>query len=282
MLTLVGVAALVVPAKSSDADDFLDRIVEAAPGDGETVGGATTSAPAGDAPVVTDTAQPGSAAPTVAAWFGDSVALTLLFATTTYVDDGPVRFADLHTSIGCGVALSPPGEVDRCASERQLAMSRIPTSGASVGIVMSCQWELLPVPLPGSGSAVVRSPGDPEYDAYVRDAYVDAIDQLRAGGFERVLWVLCPHQSLDVGVGDLSQEFRDGRDPARMDRNNEIVRSIADERDDVTVVDLPSWVDPRVDDAVIRPDGSHYEWSTDTGVSAALAELVDQALQQPG
>jgi len=84
-----------------------------------------------------------------------------------------------------------------------------PADPGDRGTVRGLQ-DVLPVPLPGSGSAVVRSPGDPEYDAYVRDAYVDAIDQLRAGGFERVLWVLCPHQSLDVGVGDLSQEFRDG------------------------------------------------------------------------
>ena len=75
--------------------------------------------------------------------------------------------------------------------------------------------DVLPVgaaarPLPGSGSDVVRSPGDPEYDAFVRDAYVDAIDQLRAGGFERVLWVLCPHQSLNVGVGDLRRSSATG------------------------------------------------------------------------
>jgi hypothetical protein len=147
---------------------------------------------------------------------------------------------------------------------------------------MSCQWELLPVPLPGSGSDVVHAPGDAEYDAYVRNAYVDAVEKLRAGGFRRVLWVLCPHQSLSVGMDDLSEEFRDGRDPARMDHINEIVRGIADERDDVTVVDLPSWVEPRVDDAVLRPDGSHYEWSTDTGVAAAVARLTEQALEQPG
>jgi hypothetical protein len=67
-----------------------------------------------------------------------------------------------------------------------------------------------------------------------------------------------------------------------MDHINEIVRGIADERDDVTVVDLPSWVEPRVDDAVLRPDGSHYEWSTDTGVAAAVARLTEQALEQPG
>ena len=187
-----------MPARSSDADDFLDRIVEAAPDDGATVGAGTAVAPGPDVPAAAAAGEPGSAAPTVVAWFGDSVALTLLFATTTYVDDGPGP-------------LRRPAHVDRLrrrplpARRRSTAASTSgsrrcrasPTSGASVGIVMSCQWELLPVPLPGSGSDVVRSPGDPEYDAYVRDAYVDAIDQLRAGGFERVLWVLCPHQSLE-------------------------------------------------------------------------------------
>ena len=68
-----------------------------------------------------------------------------------------------------------------------------------------------------------------------------------------------------------------------MDHLNAIVRSIADERDDVTVVDLPSWVDPRVDDAVIRPDGSHYEWSTrHRRVGGARPSSSTRRSSQPG
>ena len=85
------------PARSSDADDFLDpHSSRPPPADGATVGAAPPSVRGADAPSRPHAARAGSAAPTVVAWFGDSVALSLLFATTTYVDDGPVRFADLR------------------------------------------------------------------------------------------------------------------------------------------------------------------------------------------
>ena len=146
---------------------------------------------------------------------------------------------------------------------------------------MSCQWELLPVVLPGTD--VVRTPGDAEYDAFVRAAFVDAADQLRASGFERVLWVLCPHQSLD----------RRPRRPARRSSATGATRpaSTTSTRwcgtSPTPVTTSPSSISragstERVDDAEIRPDGSHYEWERDTGVSAAMARLVDEALRQPG
>ncbi|MET0460590.1 MAG: acyltransferase [Ilumatobacteraceae bacterium] len=277
-LTLVGIAALAVPARTSEADDLLARLSEGAPADGDDAEAAPS--PSGGAPPPSGSVPADPSAPTTVAWYGDSVALSLLFATSTYVTDGPVRFGDLGTMVGCGVALSPQTELERCVDERQRVLAIGPDGDESVAIVMSCQWELLPVALPGTD--VVRAPDDAEYDAFVRAAYVAAADRLRASGFERVLWVLCPHQSLTVTPDDLTEEFREARDPARVDHLNALVRGIADTRDDVTVVDLPSWVDPRVDDADIRPDGSHYEWERDTGVSTALAGLVDEALRQPG
>ncbi|MET0143692.1 MAG: acyltransferase [Ilumatobacteraceae bacterium] len=294
-LGVVAAAALVLPARTTDADDFLSRLEDAAEARADispssslspssvlvpppSTIGSPTSAPS------TSPSAPGVSAPpepTVVGWYGDSVALSLLFASSTYVTDGPVRFGDLYTAIGCGVALAPPSEVDRCSTALDTAISKIPASGATVGIVMSCQWELLPSAIPGVAGGT-RQPDDPDYEAFVRERFERAIDRLRAGGLQRVLWVLCPHQSLSVGIDNVSAEFRDGRDPRRVDHLNELVAEIAAERDDVTTVDLPSWVNPRVDDSAIRQDGSHYVWERDTGVSAVLATLVAAALAEPG
>ena len=56
----------------------------------------------------------------------------------------------------------------------------------------------------------------------------------------------------------------------RVDLVNGIVAELAEVRDDVVLIDLATWVNGRVDDATLRPDGSHYEFEVDTGVAAEL------------
>jgi hypothetical protein len=278
-LALVVVIAVAGTPRRSDADDLLTRLAGAAsPDRSDSASDPTNPAPQSTAALGPAATASASVDPIVVGWFGDSIALSLGLATSRYASTDAVRFGILDTPLGCGVALVSEFGPDpsRCAQSLPLATERIAVIGARVAAVMSCQWELMTRSIPGD--PVRRTPDDPKYQRYVRDRYVRAIDTLRTAGIERVLWIACPHQSTTVGLHGLAPQYRAARDPARVDTINALVAGIAAERTDVVVVDLPEWVDPRQDDAALRPDGSHFEWERDTGVADALAAMVTEAL----
>jgi hypothetical protein len=47
----------------------------------------------------------------------------------------------------------------------------------------------------------------------------------------------------------------------------------------IRLLDLASWVAPRVDDATLRPDGSHFAFDAGTGVGIELTRLINEALE---
>ena len=146
-----------------------------------------------------------------------------------------------------------------------------------MALILSCQWELVAQVVPGETEP--SAAGDAEFDQFVRDRYVQAMDRLRAAGIERFAWVtLSLPELIRRCRATCRQLFRDGRDPQRVDLVNGIVAELADVRDDVVLIDLATWVNGRVDDATLRPDGSHYEFEVDTGVAAELTGLLERAL----
>ena len=139
--------------------------------------------------------------------------------------------------------------------------------------MLSCQWEILPRVLPGH--TTFSQPGDADYDQAIRTEYNAAIDALVHSGAKLVEWVRCPHLSQKVIQPSLDSGLRDSRDPARMDHLNSLIDEImATRADTVRVVDLGSWVDQRIDDAAMRPDGSHFDDRIDTGVGQAFGSRV--------
>ncbi len=217
------------------------------------------------------------------AMFGDSVLLTLALSMDFwnphdlhFIGDGGV------VRLGCGVVRG--GSYMRSAPEPVKAeCDDWPTSwpgevrrrGADVAVVMSCQWELVGRRL--SGQSGIVTIGEPAYDELIRSEFLAATDSLLGAGARFVEWVTCPHLSRSVGTGDLDPGLRASRDPARVDRQNALIREAAAARPNtVAVLDLASWVDQRTDDKRLRPDGSHYEHAKDTGVAEAFgSRLVD-------
>ncbi len=63
-----------------------------------------------------------------------------------------------------------------------------------------------------------------------------------------------------------------------MDRLNGIITDLAADRDDVEVLPFDDWVNERVDDPTIRPDGSHYEWTEPNEAPDAFIEIVNATL----
>lgn len=213
--------------------------------------------------------------------FGDSVAFSLLLA----LGDAPaepqfVRAAsDVH--IGCGIAVSPspppdhPGLCDNTAE--RYALTAI-DGAVDIAIMISCQWELVAQPIPGSSDGANVVIGDAEFDRFIRIQYDLVADRLADAGVDRVLWMRCPYLSLITGVDGLSPEVLASRDPSRTDRLNSIIVEVAADREDVEVLAFDDWVNKRVDDPTIRPDGSHYEYRRPNDAAGAFVEMVNAAI----
>jgi hypothetical protein len=223
-----------------------------------------------------------SAAPRVAL-FGDSVGFSLLLALGESTVTPQFERAPSEVSLGCGIALSPSPPADppgACDDPAQRFAAKAAGQNLSAAVMISCQWELLAQPLPGSGDEhhVI---GDPAFDGYVRMRYEDVANQLTAAGVDHILWMTCPYLSSSIGVDGLAPSFRDSRDPARIDRLNAIITALADERTDVDVLPFSDWVNERVDDAAIRPDGSHYEHRGHNPAADAFVGYLNAALRMP-
>ena len=60
--------------------------------------------------------------------------------------------------------------------------------------------------------------------------------------------------------------------PRRVDRLNAIIDAIAADRADVDVLPLGDWIAGQIDDATIRPDGSHFEYRGHNPAADAFIE----------
>jgi peptidoglycan/LPS O-acetylase OafA/YrhL len=221
----------------------------------------------------------GPGAPRIAL-FGDSVGFSLLLALGDTSVTPQFARAPSEVSLGCGIALSPSPPADppgSCDSPAQRFAATAAGQDLSAAVMVSCQWELLAQPLPGRGDEHYVI-GHPAFDGYVRMRYEEVVNRLTAAGVDRILWMTCPYLSSSVGVDGLSALFRESRDPARVDRLNAIITALADARADVDVLPFSEWVNDRVDDAAIRPDGSHYEHRVHNPAVDAFVEYLNAAL----
>ena len=79
----------------------------------------------------------------------------------------------------------------------------------------------------------------------------------------------------DVGPGHPRQGEFPETDPSRMQLWRETTRDVADQFEDVFVVDLASWMATQ-DDAALRPDGVHFDMATSIAAAEGLLPpLVD-------
>lgn len=216
-------------------------------------------------------------APPTVGVFGDSIALSLALALRHAPPTPAYELAPGVSDIGCGALLSPhPDPNIPCHTSIQRWQTAVSGGSIELPVVMSCQWELVAQRLPGDDA--VRAPGDPTFDAYLVQAMGTLVDTLRAAGAEQVLWVRCPRLSGQIGIQQLNAVMLESRIPARVDRWNQLIDQLAAAREDVVVVDLATWVNSRVDDPGLRPDGEHYEFIEDTGVATEFTRLVTAAV----
>jgi peptidoglycan/LPS O-acetylase OafA/YrhL len=214
------------------------------------------------------------------ALFGDSIGFSLLLSLGGAAVTPSFERAPSDVRLGCGIALSPvPPSGDRnvCDDPAGRFAAKAADNDVEVAVMVSCQWELVAQPLPGRGDDQFVI-GHPAFDDYVRLRYEDVANRLTDSGIARILWMTCPYLSSTVGLEGLTPRLVESRDPARVDRLNAIIAAMAADRADVDVLPFSDWVNIRVDDAAIRPDGSHYEYREHNPAADAFVALVNAHL----
>jgi hypothetical protein len=91
-----------------------------------------------------------------------------------------------------------------------------------------------------------------------------------------VVWLTAPYIEAGKNQEPPPSEPYPESDPERMDRLNQMIRGLADQREGVVVVDLAAWVEglPPGEDERLRPDGVHFELDRSVEVADWLAPQV--------
>jgi peptidoglycan/LPS O-acetylase OafA/YrhL len=178
--------------------------------------------------------------------------------------DGGKRFNVTDAAVpGCGIG--PGGSrldrndrervPDTCNEPQARYLTALFNSSAQIVVMHTGLWDVTDRQLPGDPTW--RAPGDPLYDAWLRDQIAQTTDYLHNNGVQHVVWLLTPHVDVDHEPGQPSKEWKSS-EPTRIDRLNDLINEVASTRDYVTVLDYAAfardWPGGEFDDQY-RPDG---------------------------
>ncbi|HEV7757524.1 MAG TPA: hypothetical protein VGO78_00985, partial [Acidimicrobiales bacterium] len=188
--------------------------------------------------------------------------------------------------IGCGIGrggevryLGKAGELkEQCQQWATtlpdvIAQARDRYHRVDFAVVQTGPWDIADRKIEGDDQW--RHIGDPVYDDYLRGE-LDAANQLLLDQGVTVVWLTAPHIEAGKNQEPPPSEPYPESDPGRMDRLNQMIRELADQREGVVVVDLAGWVEslPPGEDERLRPDGVHFELDESVEVADWLAPQV--------
>jgi peptidoglycan/LPS O-acetylase OafA/YrhL len=178
---------------------------------------------------------------------GGSLAGTLAPGFEAWNGENPDQQVRLHTHVATDCPLSGPGPVRLagavvgedadCVGYGPRLPRLLDEAGADVVVLV-----------PGVGDLGEREIdrqwlhlGHPVYDAWLRQHLADLADTLERADVP-IVWATSPHVRMPP-AGELEGDWTHvaDNDPARVDRLNEIIHSIASGRDGSTVIDLGAW-----------------------------------------
>lgn len=282
VLGLVVAGAVALALSGDDADPVADG--------GETVGTAVGSGAGEVATAVQpETPEPILSGPVRVLLVGDSIAAQIGWSLEIWNQENPgviSVFNEAH--LGCGVvrygrkrvadgSSGPVGDVCSDWAEpvalHTVADPEVVSWPAAIDlfdpdivVATISSWDAVDRIVPGVAADWV-APGDPAYDTYVYENYLEAIDVLTAGG-AHLHWLVSPY--LDAPI--LHDDHRDRVDIL----NRLVVDAAAAMRDrDVSFLDYPAFIGepggPR--DQRLRDDGVHL---SEAGFAEVAPWLVSQ------
>ena len=222
--------------------------------------------------------QGGTGGPRVA-FYGDSTALAAALGMATWSregGEGQITFEDGWTGIGCGLVTS--GKIEYMGKVSPIP-SRCADRGAEIAetvddidlaILMAGAWEAAAIQLPGREE--FQTIEDPELHARYEQELEGLHDLLTSGG-ATMAFVLIPDLEAGVRGGRSPAEPFPESDPERVELYNDMGRRLAEEHDDVVLIDLRGWMaaqDGGMLDRDLRADGIHLSTETATTVAGAF------------
>ena len=223
-------------------------------------------------------ASPVLPAPLHVSILGDSSGLMTANGLKRWIaaNPGQIEIVDSAVYYGCGLArdgsFRHAGAVrplDGCGDRTTQWNRALGAQSADVALIQVGPIEVDDHLLPGD--TVWRAPGDPEFDAYLEQQILDAVDLVLSHGVTPV-WVTSP--AIEPPDADVS------RDPARMARFNELLRDVGRVRPGLRIVDLARFVEAwpgGAFDPALRPDGVHFDPAT---VSTSVAPWLVSAIRR--
>ncbi|MCC5950733.1 MAG: acyltransferase [Acidimicrobiia bacterium] len=202
--------------------------------------------------------------------YGDSTALSTASGLARWAElDGEVDVVLGSTRLGCGLGRAtehiartglPSTFPPHCSAWHETWPEAVRAAAPNLAVVQTGPWDVVDRQLSAGGPFV--GPGDPTFDAWVRDEFLDVVDVLSADG-ALVVWLTSPPDSPLVaaraGPGDGG-----ALEPERWDHLNGVIEQLPALRPGrVEVVDLAAWIDQAGDrDFELRPDGVHFSEAT--------------------
>ncbi len=258
----------------------------------DATGGQTTSVSMGNGSQCV--APPGSD-PVKVLVVGDSVMVQMAQALRDWCAQNPgqiVVFSDAH--IGCGTTRggekrydAGPGSMgDVCATwadptDPQVVadpevvswVTSVDSFRPDVVFTYASSWDAIDRKVPSVGITDWEKPGDPQYDAYLKSEYSDAISILTARGAS-LAWMISPYLNRPDPANS----------PDRTDRMNEITLPMVEALQRHALIDYPGYLGPLGGDKerLTRDDGTHVRADQLQNVASWLAPQLIAAGRSQG
>lgn len=205
--------------------------------------------------------------------FGDSTATTLSMGL--HRGDPTIIVQPSATELGCpfgrtgkmrGTAVigdnpsGRPAEIgDQCNWETSWEPYFSPAYPIDLALMVGGYWDTLGRQVPALGSKWYEL-GDPTYDAWLEQEISGAADWLHAKGAKQVAILTLP--------------YPEEKPNERVDRFNEMIRTIASTRPWMHVIDFGAWINslPMDERVRLRPDGIHVSAKPDGGTGREVGQ----------
>ena len=207
----------------------------------------------------------GQAAPPTVAFFGDSTGLLTAKGFKRWAADGTtVQMVGGAAWYGCGIVRDGEARFNdktfdsgACGDLAEQWGKAIDQAHPQIAVIQVGPIEVDDHLLPGDTRW--RAPGDPVFDALLKQRMLEAVDVFVAHGVTPV-WLTSPF--IEPSHSTQPPNHDPAGNPIRMTRFNQLLHQVQLERPQLQVIDLARWLRRQPGgqfDPALRPDGVHFD-----------------------